>query len=195
VNGTYTSSGTLFGQIINGAPYDMFLSADEIRPKRLFQKGLAEKPFIYARGKLVVWTLNIELCKACGWQEALLMPGVKRIAIANPETAPYGTASATAMKTANLWPLVKNKLVFAQNVAQVFQYAHSGAVDAGFCAYSSVFSKQGKQGCYFLLYQVPSIIQTACILKRTKNRKTAGKFAAFLSSSESERIKNKYGYE
>ncbi len=195
VEATYTSSGNLYGQIINGAPYDLFLSADEARPQRLFNEGLAETPFVYARGKVVLWALDKELCKIRDWREVLMVSKVKRVAIANPETAPYGAASAAALKAVSLWSVVEPRLVFAQNIAQVFQYAHTGSVDAGFCAFSSVFSGQGKEGCYFLVNQAPDVIQAACIFKRTKNRKAAKSFEAFLNSSEAEKIKTKYGYE
>lgn len=195
VEATYTSSGNLYGQIINGAPYDLFLSADEVRPKILLDKGLAEKPFIYARGRVVLWTLQEELCKAGNWRDALMMPKVKRVAIANPETAPYGTASATALKTAGLWPAVEQRLVYAQTIAQAFQYAHTGAVDAGFCAFSSTFSEQGRRGCTLLVEGAPDVIQSACILRRTQYAGVAERFAAFLISDQADAIKRKYGYE
>ncbi len=195
VDGIFTSSGNLYGQIINGAPYDLFLSADQNLPDTLFNKALAETPFNYAKGKVVLWTLRKELCEAGDWGEALMLPQVKRVAIANPETAPYGAASVKALKTRGLWPSVEKRLVYAQTISQAFQYAHTGAVDAGFCAFSSTLSEEGKNGCYLPVEQAADIIQAACILRRTENRSAAERFAAFLCSSEVEAIKRKGGYE
>jgi molybdate transport system substrate-binding protein len=195
IKATYTSSGNLYGQIIRGAPYDLFLSADEARPSHLFNEGLAEEPFVYARGKLVLWGLGKEFWEAARWQDALLMPKVKRVAIANPETAPYGTASEAVLKGTGLWTLVKPRLVFAQTIAQAFQYAHIGAVDLSFCAYSSVFSEQGKRGFTFMVNEAPDVVQWACILKRTRDRKAAEAFAAFIASPEVKALKAKYGYD
>jgi len=195
VDATFTSSGNIYGQIINCAPYDLFLSADEERPDKLFQNGFVEKPFVYARSRVVLWGLNKEMCRAVDWKEALMLPSLKKISIANPQTAPYGSASVAALQTAGLWPIVENRLVFAQTVAQAFQYAHIGTVAAGFCAYSSALSEEGQNGCYFLIDQAPDIIQAACILKATRSRKAVRAFAAFLISPEAERIKREYGYQ
>jgi len=195
VEGTYTSSGNLYGQIIHGAPYDLFLSADEARPELLFNKGVAEKPFTYARGKVVLWTSHREVCEARDWREALIMQKVKKVAIANPETAPYGTASAMALKRTGLWAAVEYKLVYAQTIAQAFQYAHTVAVDAGFCSLSSMFSEPAKEGCYLFVPEAPDVVQAACLLKRTSYREGAEGFAAFLASSEAKKIIRSYGYE
>jgi molybdate transport system substrate-binding protein len=85
--------------------------------------------------------------------------------------------------------------VFAQNIAQAFQYASTSATAAGFCAYSSVMSDEGKKGCFYRLEEAPTIVQSACILKRTPHRASVEAFAAFLSSPEAEAIKAKYGYQ
>ena len=194
IDATYTSTGNLYGQIIHGAPYDLFLAADEHRPERLLKEGLVSDTFIYARGRTVLWTAKKQLCTAKDWQEALMMQGINKISIANPETAPYGAAAIAALKKAGLEEVIGKKLVFAQNVVQAFQYAHTESVDVGFCALSSVFSEQGKRGCYFLLEQAPVIIQRGCILKGSKNRELAEKFAAFLCSRDAQNIKTKFGY-
>ena len=194
IDATYTSTGNLYGQIIHGAPYDLFLAADERRPERLLKEGLISDTFIYAQGRTVLWTAKKQLCAAKDWQEALMMPCINKISIANPETAPYGAAAIAALKKASLEEVIINKLVFAQNVVQAFQYAHTESVEAGFCALSSVFSEQGKMGCYFLLEHAPVIIQRGCVLKDSKNRKLAEKFAAFLCSRDAQNIKTKFGY-
>jgi molybdate transport system substrate-binding protein len=194
IEGVFNSSGNLFGQIKNGAPYDLFLSADKLRPERLWEEGLAQQPFIYAEGTVVLWTAKKAFCSAGSWHQVLKMQGINRVAIANPETAPYGEAALEALKKAGLEGPLDGKLVFAQNVSQVFQYAHTGAVDAGFCALSSALSEFGKKGCRFTIEEAPPIQQTACILKRTGKRADAERFAAFITSPEAETIKKKYGY-
>jgi molybdate transport system substrate-binding protein len=195
VRATFTSTGNLYSQIKNGAPYDLFLSADERHPHMLQQEGLAEEPFIYARGKLILWTAKETLCKFTQWQEMLLDPLVTKIAIANPETAPYGAAAVEALKRTGCWETIKPRLVFAQNIAQVFQYAQTESADAGFCALSSAYSEQARKGCYVVIPEAPEVVQSACILKRTKQKEAVLAFAEFLSSAEAKAVNRRYGYE
>ncbi len=195
VKGTFTSTGNLYAQIRNGAPYDLFLAADEARPRLLHDAALAEKPFVYARGRVVLWTAKRALCAIRSWQAVVASPSTLRVAIANPETAPYGTAAVEALRKAGLREVVEPKLVFAQSVAQAFQYAHTEAADAGFCALSSACSEQGNKGCRWEVAEAPEVVQAACILKRNKEEIAVEKFAAFLASPQAGRIKKKYGYE
>lgn len=195
VNVTFASSGHLTGQIMNGAPYDIFMSADEERPAMLSQKGLAEKPFVYARGRVVLWSAKKELCGVAGWQEVVKHPSVKRIAVAVPKVAPYGAASMAAIEQSRLRDMVQHKLVYPENIAQAFQYAMTENVDAAFCALSSALSEQGKKGCYFEVGEAPPIVQGACVLMRAKNREAVKRFANFLNSPEANSIKKKYGYK
>ncbi len=195
VNATFASSGHLTGQIMNGAPYDIFLSADEERPTTLFQKGLAEKPFVYARGRVVLWSAKKELCGVSGWQEVVKHPSVKKIAVASPKVAPYGAASMAAIEQSRLLNVVQNKLVYPENIAQAFQYALTESVDISFCALSSALSEQGKKGCYFEVGEAPPIVQGGCVLMRAKYREAVKKFANFLNSPEANSIKKKYGYK
>lgn len=191
---TFSSTGNLYSQIVNGAPYDLFLSADEERPAILSKDGLAEKPFVYARGQVILWSANKDFCKAATWQEALKNDRIKKIAIANPLTAPYGAAAKVALQKAGLWDTQLSKLVNAQDIAQSFQYASTSAVDAGFCAMSTTESPDGKNGCFYVVGEAPDIIQFACILKRTTNRAAVEKFTAFLVSPEAQKNKMKFGY-
>jgi molybdate transport system substrate-binding protein len=124
-----------------------------------------------------------------------MLKSVNRISIANPESAPYGTAAVRALKIVGLEDAVSKKLIFAQNVLQSFQYAHTESVDAGFCALSSALSAQGKRGCYFLIEQAPIIVQKACILKGSEKKPAVEKFVRFLRSPEARDVKKKYGYE
>jgi len=195
IEATYTSSGNLYSQIIHGAPYDLFLSADEVRPARLFQAGTGETPFVYARGRVVLWSARKDFCPVgSDWKQALNGAKGRKIALCNPEIAPYGMAAREALKKVGLWLPLQDKLVIAQDVAQAFQYASTEAVAAGFCAFSSVVTEEGRKGCFYSVAEAPPIVQSACVLKG-KNSKEAEAFAAFLISLEAEQIKRKYGYQ
>ncbi len=194
VEATYSSTGQLYAQIKNGAPYDVFLAADEERPALLRREGLAEVPFVYANGRVVLWTAKKENCGARSWMDVAANPGLKKIAIANPKTAPYGAAAMAALEKTGMLKKVEEKLVFGQNITQAFQYAATGSVDAGFCALSSTLSEEGRKGCSFSVEEAPAIIQSACLLKRTARQKDAQEFIRFLSSPEAGAIKMKYGY-
>lgn len=195
VETTFTSSGTLYNQIKNGAPYDIFLSADEERPTLLLKEGKVLTPFVYAKGEVILWSGKKELCTAANWREALTLPGVNKISIANPATAPYGLAAKSALVGAELWDSLQPKLVNGQDIAQAFQYASTGATDMGFCAFSAAFSDEGKKGGYYAVAEAPAIVQSACVVKSTEKRDAADKFATFLVSPEAEKIKKKYGYK
>jgi len=120
---------------------------------------------------------------------------VKKIALANPKTAPYGAAATEALRKAGLEESVQGKLVFAQNIAQAFQYASTGSVDAGFCARSAVLSAEGRKGCPYPVPEAPLIEQSACLVKRKADKSSAEKLSRFLLSPEAVAIKKKYGYQ
>ena len=194
VEGTFSSTGNLYSQIVNGAPYDLFLSADEEKPAILNKDGLAYQPFFYARGQVILWSNNKDFCKVKDWNKALRNEQVKKIAIANTQTAPYGVAAQKALEKLGMGDTLQSKLVIAQTIAQSFQYASTGAVDAAFCSMSATASEEGKKGCFFMINEAPEIIQSACILKRTTNRAAVEKFVTYLSSPAANKIKIKYGY-
>lgn len=195
VEPVFSSTGKLYAQIINHAPYDVFLAADERRPALLFQEGLCEEPFVYAQGEIVLFSGQSDFCsRFADWMEAVQSGMVRKIAIANPETAPYGAAAVTGLREAGLYDTLYDKYVFPQDIGQAFQYASTGSVQAGFCALSSAMTDEGEKGCYFPVKQAPPITQAACVLKRTQNREDAEKFAAFLLTQAGVRIKEKYGY-
>jgi molybdate transport system substrate-binding protein len=194
VEPTFSSTGKLYAQIIAGAPYDLFLSADEKRPAELFQNARAGMPFVYAKGEVVLWTARKDLCGAGDWKAVIKGVDVKRVSIANTETAPYGTAAMTALRKAGVFNSVKDRLVFPQDTVQSFQYACSGSVDAGFCSLSSALSEKGKSGCYYPIKEAPEIIQSAVVLKRGKKKELAESFANFLMSGQADAVKGKYGY-
>ncbi len=194
IEATFSSTGNLYSQIKNGAPYDVFLSADEQRPDLLQKEGLTEGTFIYARGQAILWSADKDFCKAPTWRDALKNDKIKKIAIANPLTAPYGASAKAALQKAGLWDALQGKLVNGQDIAQTFQYASTQAVDAGFCALSAAVSSQGKAGCYYDLPEAPAIVQAGCVLKNTKNKTCAEMFRVYMMSDPAAQIKKKYGY-
>lgn len=191
---TFASTGSLYNQITSGAPYDLYLAADEKRPRLLFEDGLCDEPFIYARGRAILWSADHGFCERDNWKDALTV-STGKIALANPVTAPYGTVALKAIRQAGLESTLKNRFVTAQTVAQSFQYASTGAVDAGFCALSATVSKEGLKGCFYRIPEAEPVIQTACILTRTEQRNAAEQFVAFILSDEALEIRKKYGYE
>src|SRR5260370_11676242 len=139
VNVTYGSSGNFFSQMENGAPFDLFFSADIEYPKRLEAAGLAEPGTLYeyAVGRIVIWTLadaKVDVAKQ-GWK-TLLDASVKKIAIANPEHAPYGRAAVAALQKAGIYESVIAKLVYGENISQAAQFVQSGNAQAGVVAMS-----------------------------------------------------------
>ena len=104
-------------------------------------------------------------------------------------------AAMKALQKTGLYDSLKPIIVNSQDIAQAFQYASTEAVDAGFCAFSAFYSEKGKTGCYYKIKEAPSIVQSACVLKSSKNLKNTQKFAAFLVSKEAMKIKEKYGYK
>ena len=133
---TYGSSGTFFSQISNGAPFDMFLSADVDYPKRLAEAGLAAKDsvFPYAVGRIVLWVPATSRLPVERGLQVLASPDLRKIAIANPRHAPYGRAAEAALRTFGVYDAVKDRLVLGENIAQTAQFVQSGNADAGIIA-------------------------------------------------------------
>lgn len=194
VEASFASTGTLHSHIVNGALYDIFLAADEKRPQDLYEKGLADPPVIYARGRVVLWTNREYLCRAGDWKSAIRDAGVRKIAIPSPATSPYGAAAESALRKEGLRDAVMPRFVYAQDVGQAFQYVYTGAAAAGFCALSDAVSAMGREGCRFDVAEAPPVDHSACVLKRAKNREAARRFTEFLQSPEAEKIKREYGY-
>jgi molybdate transport system substrate-binding protein len=143
---------------------------------------------------VVLWSARKDFCRTGDWRQALIDPSVRKIALANPETAPYGTAAREALQKAALWDSGQGKRVIAQDIAQAFQYAATEAVDFSFCAFSSVLSEQGRKGCSVEVPEAPEIVQSACVLTQAKDRTAAERFAAYLMSAPAAAVKAKYGY-
>jgi len=194
VQASYSSTGKLYAQIKHGAPYDLFLAADEERPQLLHEAKLAEVPVIYASGRTVLWSGRPDLVEETDWQAVLARQDVKRVALPTPEIAPYGQAAFQAMATAGIWELVKPRLVYAQNVAQAFQYGEKRAVDVCFTALSYARSQSGQAGRVWEIETAPAVVQKGCVLTRAANRAAARRLLDFLGASPAKAILATHGY-
>jgi molybdate transport system substrate-binding protein len=199
VNVTYGSSGNFFSQIQNGAPFDLFFSADIEYPRRLEAAGLAEPDTLYkyAVGQIVIWMppdAKVDLSKL-GWK-ALLDASVQKIAIANPEHAPYGRAAVAALQRAGIYESVKAKLVYGENISQAAQFVQSGNAQAGIIALSLAISPALKDGKRWEIpaEMHPAIEQGAIILKDARNKNAARAFLEFVKSTAGRSILAKCGF-
>jgi molybdate transport system substrate-binding protein len=192
------SSGMLNTQIKNGAPFDIFMSANMKYPQDLYNHGFAlNPPKLYVQGALAIFSpKKRDLSKGIYLAKN---SSISRIAIANPKTAPYGKATLEALKNAKIYDEVKNKFVYAQSISQTVQYALS-ATDIGFIAKSSLFSSKMKRfKRYANWIEVDKnfytpIKQGVVIIKKTKNMKEAKEFYDFIFSSEAKKVFKRYGY-
>ena len=195
-------SGTLFAQIHNGAPFDVFLSADEQRPQQLIrgELAIAGSSFIYASGQLVLWSSQAELIDPQGnilrdgrWQAK----GIRHIALANPKTAPYGRAAMETLEAMQLVEPTKPYHITGQNIAQTFQFVASGNAQLGFIAQAQVLAlAKSERGSY---WQVPKemhspIQQMAVMLNRGRENSAAEAFLKFLQSPQAQSIIRARGY-
>lgn len=193
------ASGNFFAQIQNGAPFDVFLSADVAYPQGLIKAGLAEERSLtrYAVGHLVLWTMRPEKVDVSRGLEALRAPGVGKIAIANPEHAPYGRAAKAALEKTGVYEAVRERLVLGENIAQTAQFVQSGNVDAGIVALSLVLApKVAGQGRYYEIPEssYPPLEQALIITKRGAANPLAAKYVEFLRSQEARAIFDAFGF-
>ena len=198
-NVTYGSSGNFFAQLQNGAPFDLFFSADIGYAQKLDSAGLAEPGTLYeyAVGRIVIWAAadsKVDVAKL-GWN-ALLDPSVEKIAIANPEHAPYGRAAVAALQKAGIYEQVKRKLVYGENISQAAQFVQSGNAQAGIVAMSLAVSPAMKDGKRWLIpaEQHPPIEQAAIVMKNAKNKDQAKAFLEFVKSPSGRATLTSYGF-
>jgi molybdate transport system substrate-binding protein len=199
VSVTYGSSGNFFSQIQNGAPFDLFFSADIDYPKKLEAAGLAEPGTLYeyAVGRIVIWMsakANVDLAKF-GWN-TLLHDEIQKIAIANPEHAPYGRAAVAALQNAGIYEQVRGKLVYGENISQAAQFVQSGNAQAGIVALSLAISPAMKAGKRWEIPAdaYPPIAQGTVILKSARDKEAARTFIAFVKSDVGRKILERYGF-
>jgi len=193
------SSGKLTQQIMEGAPYDIFISADTKYPSELYKnKFTSDTPRVYAKGLLVLWT-NKEGIDPSKDLTVLLSGSVKKIAVANPQTAPYGVAAEEILKHYNLYEKVKSKLVFGESISQTNQFIISQSADIGFTAKSVVLSDEMKGKGKWIDIDSKSyspIAQAAVILKHgvETNKTLSEKFYNYLYSKTAKDIFRQFGY-
>jgi molybdate transport system substrate-binding protein len=193
---TYGSSGTAYQQIINGAPYDIYFSADIIYPQKLVEKGLsATKPKLYAVGFLVLWSSQIDVLSG---MNVLNNPKIQKIAIANPEHAPYGKRAQESLQYYKLYEKLKDKIILGENISQTAQYVQTGNAEVGILALSLAMSPAMKNlGKYFLIdsKSYSPLEQAYVIINRAEINTETYKFAKFVASPEAREIFKKYGFK
>jgi molybdate transport system substrate-binding protein len=184
VNPTFGSSGNFYSQIQNGAPFDVFLSADIDYPRRLHDAGLGDAVVHYGTGRVVLWTRSDSGIDVTRGLQVLLDARVKRIAIANPEYAPYGRAAVAALRTQGVYDKVRERLVRGDNIAQTAQFAQTGNADVAIIALSLAVGPSLKaSGTYALIPSSlhPPIEQGAIVLSRARDAAVARRFLGFLT--------------
>jgi molybdate transport system substrate-binding protein len=186
---TFGSSGSFVAQIQNGAPFDVFLSADADYPRQLAKSGHVDPASVYdyATGMLVMWTRRDSRLDVMKGLPLLADAQVRRIAIANPSLAPYGRAAMAAFRTAGITDVVQKKLVYAENVSQAAQFALSGNVEVAMIGHALALGTPLRAGGRF--YEVPDrmhppIIQSAAIVAASRNKANARAFLNYLRSAE-----------
>lgn len=191
------SSGAFYAQIVKGAPFDAFLSADAERPARLAAEGhgAPDSVFTYAVGRLGLW--SADPARVGGDGPAALRAPFRHLAIANPAVAPYGAAAREALERLGLWSAVEGRIVMGQDIGQTFQMAATGNAELGLVALSQTVSEQGLKGS---VWPVPAdlhapIRQDAILLARGAGNAAAQDFLAFLKAPAAVEIVRRYGYD
>jgi molybdate transport system substrate-binding protein len=196
---TFGSSGNFYAQIQNGAPFDVFLSADADYPRRLGETGAmdATSLYEYAAGGLVLWTRNDSKVNIAGGLAVVRTPQVRRIAIANPAVAPYGRAAVAALRSARLIDAVEKKLVYAENLAQAAQFVQSGNADVALIGHALALGASLRATGHFVDVPAalhPPIAQTAGIVSSSRNHTTARAFIDYLRSPAATAVLKSFGF-
>ena len=196
---SFGSSGNLFALIQNGAPFDLFFSADRSYPERLIEARMADRKslYIYALGRLALWApseAGLKLAEK-GFS-ALADPRVQKIAIANPEHAPYGRAAVAALQKAGVYEQAKSKLVFGENISQAAQFVQSGNAQIGMVALSLALSESMKGGERWVVPAgyYPPLEQAAALINGAGSRTEAHGFLEFVKSEAGRAIFVRYGF-
>ena len=191
-----SSSGNLVAQIKNGAPYDIFLSADMAFPETLFKDGFSTKnPVVYARGSLIICSnqdIGFE-----NWERILLTRRIQKIAIANPAIAPYGKAADEVLQKKDILINIKSKIVTGESISQVNTYITTGVVDVGFTTQALVKDPANKTKLYWQVIDPDSyspIEQGMVLLKHAETNADAEKFYQYILSPAARAIFVEYGY-
>lgn len=197
VAASYGSTGKLYAQIENGAPFDVFQAADSASPKMLENSGAAVfgSRFTYARGKLALWSPEPDVFSDP--QSWLASTDFRRLAIANPKTAPYGLAAQQVLKSMSLWDALQPRLVRGDSIAQTFQFVATSNAQAGFVALSQVNAWNDKNGTLWVVPQqmYAPIDQQAVLLTHGKDKPVARQWLEFLRSPQALKMIKDYGYD
>jgi len=196
---TLGSSGNFYAQIQNGAPFDLYFSADIGYPKKLEEVGLTVPGSLYryAVGRIVLWAGNTAKLNVAGGIDILREPTIKKVAIANPKHAPYGRAAVAAMEHYHVYDMAKDKLILGENISQAAQFVESGACDVGIIALSLALAPTMKTaGAYWEIPAAahPPIEQGAAILKASKHQDAARLFLDFMKSETGQEVMKRYGF-
>jgi molybdate transport system substrate-binding protein len=196
---TYGSSGNFFSQILNGAPFDLFFSADIDYPNKLETAGLIEPGSLYeyAVGRIVLWApADSKIDVAAQKWDSLLQGGVQKIAIANPQHAPYGRAAVAALKKAGIYDKVEARLVYGDNISQAAQFVQSGNAQVGIVALSLAVSPAMKDGKRWEIpvEDYPALEQGTVILRNSTNKDAARAFLEFVKSNRGREILSQFGF-
>jgi molybdate transport system substrate-binding protein len=187
---TFAASGSLAQQIRNGAPYDVFLSANDTFVKQLADSGhlAPDTVKVYAYGRIALWSKSGRIHSLTD----LTAPSVRHVAIANPTHAPYGVAAKAALVSQGLWEKLEPRVVYGENVEQTWQYAESGNADAAIVGWSLVFNKGG-----ILLPATwhPRIAQAAAVVKGSRHQEAARRFVEFLTGREGKAVLRQFGFD
>ena len=191
---SFGASGQFYTQITQGAPFEVFLSADDERPKKAIAEGFGVEgtAFTYAVGKLVLWSKQPGLVQG---ESTLSKASFDKLSICNPVAAPYGAAAVETMKALRLYDALEPKLVVGANISQAFQFVQTGNAEIGFVALSQVIDD--KAGSRWMVPQnlYAPIRQDAVLLKRGAGNEAAAGFLTFLRGPEATAIIQRYGYE
>ena len=194
------STGKLYAQIVNGAPFDLFFAANEKEPEKLEQSGLTvpNSRFTYAVGKLVAWSANVALLKATSIKNAVASNSVTRIAIANPKIAPYGLAAQQALQKMGIWESLQTKIIRGENITQTYQFVVTNNAQIGFVAKSQIQQNiEMEQGSFLEVAEdlYMPIRQQAVLLQRAQHNKAARDFIDMIKSDSVKGIFTKqFGY-
>lgn len=193
------SSGNFYAQIQNGAPFDLYFSADIGYPRKLEEAGLTVPGSLYryAVGRIVLWTGTASRIDVTKGLEVLRDPAIKKVAIANPKHAPYGRAAVAAMQHFNVYEPVKEKLILGENISQAAQFIESGACEIGIVALSLALAPAMKAGGTY--WEIPAeayppLEQGAVIVKSSKQQESAKQFLEFMKGSQGQEIMKRYGF-
>lgn len=192
----YGSSGKFFTQVQQGAPYDMYFSADINYPRELAKNGLAASDVMpYAVGRVVLWSNSMDATKMT--LASLTDPKIAKIAIANPKHAPYGKRAEEALKASGMWDKIQSKLVFGENIAHTAQFVQTGNAQVGIIALALALNPElSKKGGFYLISDTlhQPLEQGFIITKGGADKPLAKQFTQYMTSKETRRIMTKYGF-